>query len=255
MKVFLSHSHEDDDVAKKVRNYLISHGIHVFDDKVDISTGSNLSANINRAIKESDAVLFFISKNAEKSEWVRQEMSLAVSQKFKGKDVKLIPVILERNAEIPFFLKDYVYLDIAKNQDFDRSMRLLVDGLEAGSSMPIDQEIAAKVEGIEIEKEVIKLKALEYEGYRKFKDRQMFFATTIATLISSVVVSVGFLAWVARIDYSRFEWLIAFSVGAIASMIGSLVYMRKERPNKDALNKKINDLHEVIRKMEARHDR
>ena len=182
-------------------------------------------------------------------------MSLAISNKLKGKSVKLIPIVVEKNSEIPFFLKDYLYLDISRDQDFDSGMSRLIDGLRSDKKTSLQQDLEAKITNIEIEKELLKIKSLEHEEFKKFRSRQMFFIAMIATLISSVVVSLGLLGWVAKINYSNFEWIIAFLVGAIASMLGSLLYMRKERPHKDELVRKIDELHNSLKEMEARHDK
>jgi len=254
MRVFLSHSYEDNDIAKKVRNYLAHHDLDVFDDKSDIATGSNLKASINQAISASDAVLFFVSKNSEKSQWVQHEMSLAVNNRLKGKDVKLIPLVLDKNAEIPFFLKDYLYLDMSKSNDFDISMKKLIEGIKSEQKTSAREDLEAKVADIEIEKEFLKLKYMEHEEFKKFKTRQMFFVSMIVTLVSAIIVSIGLLGWVAKIDYSHFEWIIAFLVGSMATMFGSILYMRKERPNKEELNRKIDDLHKMIKELGVRND-
>lgn len=254
MRVFLSHSNEDSDIARKVRNYLVHNGLNVFDDKNDITTGSNLTASINKAISSSDAVLFFVSKNSEKSQWVQHEMSLAVSNKLNGKDVKLIPLVLDKNAEIPFFLKDYLYLDISRSKDFESSMAKLIEGIKSEPTTSVREDLDAKVADIEIEKAFLELKSIEHEEFKKFKTRQMFFVSMIVTLVSAIIVSVGLLGWAAKIDYSNFEWIIAFLAGVMASMLGSVLYMRKERPNKEDLNKRIGELHRMIKEMGARNE-
>jgi len=255
MNVFLSHSYDDNKIAQKVRNYLVHHGLGVFDDKSDIATGANLTASINEAINISDAVLFFISKNSDKSRWVQQEMSLAVSNKFKGKDVKLIPILIEKNAEIPFFLKDYVYLDISGSSNFENSMNNLIKGITSKRKTSLEQDLAAKLSNIEIETEFLKLKTLEHQEYEKFKTRQMFFVSAIVTSITALVVSLGFLGWVAKIEHSNFDWVLAFLAGAVASMIGAILYMRKEKPYKDEIIKKIEKLHDSLSKMETHNDK
>lgn len=255
MKVFISHSNEDAQIAKKIRNYLVHQGIDVFDDKTDISMGSNLTSSINEAISTSDAALFIISKSSEKSRWVHQEMSLAISNRLKGQEIKLIPIVTERNLEIPFFLKDYVYLDISSGHDFEHEMGRLIAGLKINQKTSIQQDLAAKITNIEIEKELLKIKSLEHEEYKKFKARQMFFIAMIATLISSVAASIGLLGWVAKIDFSDLEWAIPFFIGALSSMLGSLLYMRKEKPHKDELIRRIDELHNSLKDMEARRDK
>ncbi|MES3008542.1 MAG: toll/interleukin-1 receptor domain-containing protein [Pseudomonadota bacterium] len=255
MKVFISHTSEDSQIANNIRNYLAHRDIEVFDDKTDISMGSNLASSINEAIGSSDAVLFVISKNTDKSRWIHQEMSIALNNKLKGKEVKLIPIVVEKNTEIPFFLKDYLYLDISKGQDFESGMSKIVKSLASDQKTSIKQDLETKVENIEIEKKLLMLKSLEYVEYKKFRSRQMFFITMIATLISSIAASVGLLGWVANIEYSNFEWILAFLVGAVASMVGSLLYMRKEQPHKDEVLRKIEELHATLKDMEARHDK
>lgn len=255
MKVFISHTNEDAQVAKNIRNHLVRNNIDVFDDKADISMGSNLASSINEAINASDAVLFIISKNIDKSRWVHQEMSLAISNKLNGKPVKLIPIVVEKNFEIPFFLKDYLYLDISKGQDFDSGMSRLIDGLRSDKKTSLQQDLEAKITNIEIEKELLKIKSLEHEELKKFRSRQMFFIAMIATLVSSVVASFGLLGWVAKIESSSFEWIIAFFAGAITSMLGSLLYMKKEKLHKGELVRKIDELHNSLKEMDARHDK
>lgn len=255
MKVYISHTNEDVKIANTIRNYLANRNIEVFDEKANISMGSNLVSFINEAISSSDAVLFVISKNTHKSRWVHQEISLALNNKLKGKEVKLIPIVVEKNLEIPFFLKEYIYLDLSKDQDFESGMSKIVQSLESGKKTSIQQDLETKVENIEIEKKLLLLESLEYEEYKKFRSRQMFFITMIATLISSIAASVGLLSWVAKIEHSNFEWILAFLVGAIASMLGSLLYMRKEQPHKNELLKKIEEIHATLKDVEARHDK
>lgn len=255
MSVFLSYSFDDHQTVQKVRNYLVHHGIEVFDDKTDITTGDNITASINEAINSSDAVLFFVSKNSDKSRWVHQEMSLAVSNKLKGKNIKLIPILIEKNVELPFFLKDYLYLDISGSSSFEADMNKLIEGLGSEKSTSAEQDLAAKISNIEIERELLKLKSLEHEEHKKFKSRQMFFVSMIATLVSAIVASVGLLGWVAKIDFANFEWILAFLAGAMASMIGSVLYMRKEKPHKDELLRKIDEIHDSLKKMEAHNDK
>jgi len=255
MSVFLSYSFDDHQVVQKVRNYLVHHGIGVFDDKTDISTGDNITSSINEAINSSDAVLFFVSRHSDKSRWVHQEMSLAVSNKIKGNNVKLIPILIEKNAELPFFLKDYLYLDISESASFESAMTKLIAGLNSEKSTSAEQDLAAKISNIEIERELLKLKSLEHEEHKKFKSRQMFFALMIATLVSAIVASIGLLGLVAKIEYSNFEWILAFLIGAMSSMIGSVLYMRKEEPHKDELLRKIDEIHNSIKNMEAHDDK
>lgn len=255
MNIFLSYSHEDSEVVDKVRNFLASHEITVFNDRTDIGAGESLTASINQAISNSDAVLFFVSKNSEKSQWIQQEMSLAVSDKLKGRNVKLIPVLLDRSVEVPFFLKDYLYLDMSKPADFNSTMARLISGLKETSKSTAKQDLEAKAINIEIEKEILQLKTLEHEELQKYKTRQLFFVSAIVTLISAVFVSVGLLGWLTESENSNLEWILAFVSGSVASLVGSFLYMKKEAPNKEELNKKVNKIYDLVKNMEERNVR
>ncbi|CAK2832360.1 TIR domain-containing protein [Vibrio crassostreae] len=255
MNIFLSYSHEDSEVVDKVRNFLDSHEIAVFNDKTDIGAGESLTVSINQAISNSDAVLFFVSKNSEKSQWIQQEMSLAVSDKLKGRDIKLIPVLLDRGVEVPFFLRDYLYLDMSNPADFESTMTRLISGLNETSKSTAKQDLEAKAINIEIEKELLQLKTLEYEELQKYKTRQMFFVSAIVTLISAIFVSVGLLSWLTESENSNLEWILAFVSGSVASLVGSFLYMKKEAPNKQELNKKVNEIYDLVKSMEERNVR
>ncbi|MFT6835612.1 MAG: hypothetical protein ACJA0H_001652 [Francisellaceae bacterium] len=122
MSIFLSYAYRDNDVIQKVRNHLVHNQIDVFDDRNDIAAGASLIRSINDAIDHSDTLLFFISGNSEKSIWMSQEISLAINKKMNGGEATLIPILLEKNAKTPFFLKDYLYLDLTDESNFDAVM-------------------------------------------------------------------------------------------------------------------------------------
>lgn len=254
MKAFLSYTHDDFGIAQKVRNYLVHHQIEVFDDRNEIATGDSLVASINHAINHSDTFLFFVSHKSEKSLWANQELSIALSKKMKGEKAKLIPIIIDKNAEIPFFLRDYVYLDLTSESNFDSSMSKLLSSISSESKTSYGEDLAAKASNIELEKRLLSIRSIEHAEHQKFKTRQMFIVSMIATLVSAVAASIGLLGWLAKIDYLNFEWLIAFIVGAVASMVGSILYMQKEKPHTKELLRKIEELKESLQQKEAQND-
>ncbi|BCV27902.1 toll/interleukin-1 receptor domain-containing protein [Shewanella algae] len=60
MNIFLSYSHEDSEVVDKVRNFLDSHEIAVFNDRMDIGAGESLTVSINQAIKDRTGISFVL---------------------------------------------------------------------------------------------------------------------------------------------------------------------------------------------------
>lgn len=251
MRVFISYLHADVLVAQKLKNYLVCHDIDVLDDKYSINTGSNLLVSINEAINRSDAVLFLISKDTDKSELAQQEISLAVTNKLNGRDIKLIPIVIEKNANIPFFLKDYIYLDMSDENGFEQAMSLLMKGLMIEQTTSVEDEQAIKIQNIMFDRKALRLQSIEYENYKKIQSKQMTLFALLTILISALVVSIIFLGWFAKVEYSQLAWLIAFSIGVMVTMIGAFLYVRKELRKSDDIIRKIKEANGLINKMES----
>ncbi|MFP1821058.1 toll/interleukin-1 receptor domain-containing protein [Lonsdalea quercina] len=253
MKIFLSYAHNDERIAQRIRNYLTHQDMDMIFVMSEMTTGSNLQSSINDAIANSDAVLFIISKNTEKSEWVSQEISLAIYNKTNGKDIKLIPLRVDKNVEIPFFLKNYIYLDLSDDSDFESAMSKLIMGLYKKKTTSTEEELSIQVERIKLEAKYLKLKELQYEEYKKFKNRQVIFITMISMLLSAVMVSISLVGWLAKIEFSQIQLISALLIAVLSSTSGALLYLRKTKSNTSEIKKKIDELGDAVRKMEARH--
>ncbi|WP_261867500.1 toll/interleukin-1 receptor domain-containing protein [Pectobacterium carotovorum] len=253
MKIFLSYAHNDERIAQRIRNYLTHHGVDIDFVMSDMTTGSNLKSSINDAIANSDAVLFIISKNTEKSEWMSQEISLAIYNKTNGKNIRLIPLRVDKNAEIPFFLKSYSYLDLSNNADFESAMSRLVIGLHKKMTTSAEEELSIQAEGIKLEAESLKMKELQYDDYKKFKNRQVIFITMISMLLSAIIVSISLVGWLAKIEFSQIQLILALLMVILISALGAIFYLRKIKYNSHEIIKKIDELSDAVRKMEARH--
>ncbi|GKX48654.1 hypothetical protein Pcaca03_35420 [Pectobacterium carotovorum subsp. carotovorum] len=229
------------------------HGVDIDFVMSDMTTGSNLKSSINDAIANSDAVLFIISKNTEKSEWMSQEISLAIYNKTNGKNIRLIPLRVDKNAEIPFFLKSYSYLDLSNNADFESAMSRLVIGLHKKMTTSAEEELSIQAEGIKLEAESLKMKELQYDDYKKFKNRQVIFITMISMLLSAIIVSISLVGWLAKIEFSQIQLILALLMVILISALGAIFYLRKIKYNSHEIIKKIDELSDAVRKMEARH--
>lgn len=238
MKIFLSYVHNDEHIAQKIRNYLTRHSVDMAFVMSDMTTGSNLQNSINDAIASSDAVLFIISKSAEKSEWMSQEISLAIYNKINGKDIKLIPVRVDKNAEIPFFLKNYIYLDLYDDADFESAMSRLVIGLDKKTTISSEDELSIQAERIKLESEYLKVKELQYDENKKFKNRQVIFITMISMLLSAVIVSISLVGWLAKIDVSQLKFILALLIAVLSSTLGAILYLRKIKSHRHEIIKK-----------------
>lgn len=95
-RVFLSYSTKDLNVAETAGRILSSASIDVFMAERSVSAGDPLTERIKQAITDSDLFLVLWSKNSTESDWVRHEVGAA-----DGQDKVILPVLLDRNAELP----------------------------------------------------------------------------------------------------------------------------------------------------------
>src|SRR2546421_12368597 len=92
MKVFISHSSKDQDLAARVVSSLEKSGLDVWYDKREILPGDNWADKIAQGLKESDAMAVLLTPSALESDSVNWDIDFALTQKpFKR---RLIPVIV-----------------------------------------------------------------------------------------------------------------------------------------------------------------
>ena len=103
MEVFLSYSWQDRRFADALRDRLNSAGLKVWDPDRQLLPGSNWLIETGLALERADSVVFLISEDSFRSPWTTREVEYAIgNQKFEG---KVIPVLLSRNAKVPWILK------------------------------------------------------------------------------------------------------------------------------------------------------
>jgi hypothetical protein len=108
MKVFISHSHSDEKLARKVATILTDSGLEVWDDRREIMPGDNWAAKVAQALEESDAMVVLLTPDALRSSWVRREIEYALGE--KGYSNRLIPVLVGPQeklleADLPWILQ------------------------------------------------------------------------------------------------------------------------------------------------------
>jgi hypothetical protein len=89
-RVFLSHSHRDKRLARRVVRRLTAHGITVWIDERELRLGAALSASIQAQIEASDVLLVVATEASAASTWVGLEIACAREH---GKTI--IPVLFE----------------------------------------------------------------------------------------------------------------------------------------------------------------
>ena len=106
-KLFLSYSRKDDARARRFTEWLEREGHEVWRDEDDIGGGASFSTEIEKALKDSDAVLVLWTADSVQSAWVRDEAAY-------GRDAgKLIPLSLD-GTEPPLGFRQYQSIGLAR---------------------------------------------------------------------------------------------------------------------------------------------
>jgi hypothetical protein len=126
--IFLSHSHRDRDLARRLREALQAHGIRTWLDEAEMQVGDSLISKIESAIQEYDYLGVVLSRNSIASKWVRVEVQMALTLEIRGERVKVLPLLFE-NIEVPGFLADKIYADFS--HDFTQGFETLLARLKS----------------------------------------------------------------------------------------------------------------------------
>ncbi len=92
MKVFISHSHVNQVLAKKLTKALLQAGLEVWDAEREILPGDNWAKKIGEGLEESEAMIVLLTPDAVRSQAVRREIDYALGK--KSFDKRLIPVLV-----------------------------------------------------------------------------------------------------------------------------------------------------------------
>ena len=146
--VFLSHSSKDKAFTRKLAERLVQANVKVWLDEAELNIGDSLLTRISSAIEATDFVAVVISHSSVQSTWVQSELKMAMSKELADRKVVVLPIVIEP-CELPMFLRDKLYADFSKPDDFDapfaRLLRALgVDKPLSELSQPKSQESVAR---------------------------------------------------------------------------------------------------------------
>jgi len=146
-KVFLSHAsiNKKHPLFKRLVRDLDSHpGVAVWLDTAEIRPGDNIVERVDDAISKSDFVVQVFSVNAGDSRWVRQEFMLAYSRQLREQDLRFVPVLIDRNVELPSFMRRSPAVDLSRGyaKGFQKLLTLIQpEPEESLAKFSLDQSV------------------------------------------------------------------------------------------------------------------
>lgn len=108
-KIFVSYSTKDMEIVKELVRHLQDPSVEVFVAEYSVRPGEKLNATIIKAIKKCDHFVLLWSKNSKGSEYVSQEIALALNN-----DKDILPIVLDEGLHLPGFINDLKYLPAYK---------------------------------------------------------------------------------------------------------------------------------------------
>lgn len=125
MKVFISYSQEDKDIASLIAEELRTAGHELWDDPWSLRPGDNIIEKVNVGLKEADALIILVSNNALRSKWVMHEFSAIALSDLSNNKRRIIPVIVD-NCSLPQYLAQYSAVDLNVGVEFGVQQILLM---------------------------------------------------------------------------------------------------------------------------------
>jgi hypothetical protein len=93
---FISYSHEDEEIAQFIFGFLEKlPGVKPFRDARSILPGAEWAIELQNAIEHCGTFLVLIPRT--RSEWVRKECQIAIRQRSRGSQPRIIPIIIHEN--------------------------------------------------------------------------------------------------------------------------------------------------------------
>ncbi len=133
MKVFLSYTHNDSFLAKKIASALIKNGLDVWNAETEILPGDNWAEKISTALKQSDAMVVLLTPESLESRVVQREIEYALGDKSYNK--RLIPVLVGSeesisSESIPWILQKLQIIRLSKPEQTDEGINKITEALK-----------------------------------------------------------------------------------------------------------------------------
>jgi hypothetical protein len=121
-KAFISYSHQDREVATRIAEGLRAGGIEAWIDKYEIIPGDSLIKKIfEEGLSGADVFVVILTESSIKSNWVRQELDVALIKRIEGV-TRVIPLKIG-DVGIPDPLRALKWIDMSG--DFNEKLREL----------------------------------------------------------------------------------------------------------------------------------
>jgi hypothetical protein len=133
MKVFISYSSKDENLATKIVESLEGAGLNAWYKKREILPGDNWAEKVASGLKESNAMVVLVSADALESDAVQSSISYALAEPAFSK--RLIPVIVGGSEDLlvdkmPWILKHLHVIKLSEDGQNEEQFKELAQALK-----------------------------------------------------------------------------------------------------------------------------
>lgn len=163
--LFLSHSSADKPFVTKLAIDLVNRGMPVWFDTWEMDTGDSLQTRIYDGLGDSDLIIVVLSANSVGSNWVRKELTAALTLEDRREKTLVIPIRIS-DCEIPLSIADRLYADFSSayleplERLVERLKGLGVDGLNEPPDhalVPLIFENGLYLDSVQLERRIASL--------------------------------------------------------------------------------------------------
>lgn len=135
MKVFISHSAADSDLAKRVADTLRKSGFQVWDTS-QVLPGDNWGETLRQALEESSAMVILLTPNSAKSPNIMFELGFALGNMgYKGRVIPVLAAPPEQLPmdQIPWVLRHFQMIRLPAEERDGKAIQQIADALLAAA--------------------------------------------------------------------------------------------------------------------------
>lgn len=211
--VFISHSHADIGFVGQLTRDLLAQGSNLSINMPHPEPGEYWVKVIADDIRKADSILVVLSENTTRSEWVRVEIAMALSQERK----RIVPIYASKNPDVPFMLRSLQGIDLSDPEHYSSTINQLRDLLAKENPLPqtdIENEIHTRLFKVELETLVLEHERVTLARNAHLKTHLIAITCAcIATITATAGVSFVF---VDKVD--GYALPIGGIIGAIAGI-------------------------------------
>lgn len=233
-RIYISHSHKDQDLANLIANKLIKLGTDIYISPEFPQVGSNWHNALSDSLKKSDVFLVLITENFVNSQFMVSEILAAKAYVNSSSNEKLLIPILFDQIEIPLIIKE-IQTIIGKRDSTDEIISIIRQAMDSFFGRKVAAEEKREERKLQIE-----TTAANYveEAIQQLKEREnnlglkanIWNVIGWSSLVSGVVVAVALLILTisgsegSAMGWPEFAFLSLKSLVIVALLVASAKY-------------------------------